>query len=98
MDRFLLLLQAHHLPAPETEVRFHPTRKFRADYLWRAQMVIVEVNGQIWRKGGHNTGKGLLRDYEKANAAQVLGFIYLQFTPQQVETAACLAVLKQVLQ
>lgn len=27
----------------------------------------VEVNGGIWQKGGHNTGAGLLRDYEKAN-------------------------------
>lgn len=59
---------------------------------------ILEVQGGIWRsKGAHNTGTALLRDFEKSNLAQTLGFLYLQCTPQQVQSGAVLTWLKQVL-
>lgn len=97
-DPLLLLLHAHDLPLPQTEFQFHATRKFKADYAWPDAMVILEVNGQIWKKGGHSSGKGLLRDYEKSNLAQLDGWTYLTFTPQQVaEGGPVLDALKQVL-
>lgn len=98
LDRFLLLINAHGLPPPQLEFRFLPDRLFRADYCWPEAMCIVEKMGQIWHKGGHNTGTGLLRDYEKANLAQLAGYLYLQFTPQQLESGAALPVLKIVLE
>jgi hypothetical protein len=61
-------------------------------------MVIVEQNGGIWRKGGHSSGRGLLRDYEKSNEAQLLGYVYLTFTPAQIQSGAILPLLQQVLQ
>lgn len=34
---------------------------------WDVIVLGVEVNGKIWHKGGHNTGRGLLRDWDKWN-------------------------------
>lgn len=96
-DAFLALLEASGLPLPETEAEFIEGRKFRADYLWRARKVIVEQNGQIWKKGGHSSGTGLLRDYEKANLANAAGWCYLTFTPQQLASGECLPLLRILL-
>lgn len=70
--------------------------------------VILEVNGSVWgrreagvwkpgARSGHSSGSGLIRDYAKANLAQRLGFIYLQYTPQQLMTPQTLADLRSVL-
>lgn len=96
-DPFVALCVAHGLPEPQTEVVFAPGRKFRADYLFPQQKVIVEQNGGIWTKGGHSSGRGLLRDYEKLNLAQMLGFRYFVFTPQQLESGEAIEQLKAVL-
>ncbi len=96
-DTFLLLLRAHHVPAPQTEFMFAPPRKFRADYCWPEAMVIVEQNGGVWRKGGHSSGLGILRDYEKSNLAQLAGYLFLVFTPQQLALDSTIQTLKVVL-
>ena len=95
-DPFLLLCAAHGLPVPETEVVFAPPRKFRADYLFRSAKVIVEKNGAVWMKGGHSSGKGIMRDYEKSNLAQLLGWRLFSFTPQQLNSGEAVEFLKQV--
>ena len=112
-DPFLALLEEHGLPAPQTEYLFAAEngRKWRADYCWRSRYiaakngglgiesrdVIVEKNGGIWRKSGHSSGRGLLRDYEKANTAQLQGFLYLTFTPQQLMLQSTLNTLRGLL-
>ena len=97
LDPVYLLCRAHNLPLPEAEQTFHPTRKWRADYLWRATRnagrgVILEVDGGVYRGGrgggtaigGHSSAAGILRDMAKANAAQLCGYVYLRVTPDQV--------------
>ena len=51
-----------------------PKRKFRFDRVHKESKVAIEINGQTWRKGGHSSGKGLQRDYEKNNLAIVQGY------------------------
>lgn len=97
IDTFPLFCVAHGLPKPETEVEFAPPRKYRADYCWPLHKVIVERNGAIWKLGGHSSGTGLLRDYEKLNLAQVEGWRYLVFTPDQLCSEIAIETLKQVL-
>ncbi len=46
--------------------------------------LLIEVHGQIWRKGGHSTGAGITRDCEKLNLAIVNGFRQLSFTPEMI--------------
>ena len=48
-------------------------KDYRYDFANPEKRIAVEINGSIWIKGGHNTGKGLIRDYDKLNQAQLQG-------------------------
>lgn len=100
-DPFLLLCKAEGLPEPETEVVFAPPRKYRADYLFRAAMVIVEREGGLWAGGragmAHAMPSAILRDMERSNLAQSLGFCYFRFTPTQLDTGEAVRFLKALL-
>jgi len=75
------------------EFRFHPTRKWRADFV--IGKLMIEINGGLWMpKSGHNTAKGIMRDMAKANAAQALGYVVLTFTPQQVKSGFALECIE----
>lgn len=102
LDPFLLLLRAHGLPLPECEVRFAPPRQWRADYLWFQQRLIIEREGGLFSanvhaKAAHASPVHILRDMEKSNAAQLLGFKYLRYTPRQLDSGEVLDVLRVVL-
>ncbi len=100
-DRFLLLLQAHGIPLPQTEFEFAPPRKFRADYCWPDAMLIVEREGGIFSRGragmAHAMPTAILRDMERSNLAQLAGYVYLRYTPRELESGAVVPVLKIVL-
>lgn len=67
-----------------TEVTLIPKRRFRFDYVHEPSKVAIEINGQIWHKGGHSSGKGLQRDYEKLNLAQSLGYKVFQLSGNMI--------------
>jgi very-short-patch-repair endonuclease len=96
---FYSLLRREGLPLPETEARFHPTRDWRFDFLWRAERVFLEVDGGIWLKGGgrHTRGSGWLKDTDKLNAAAALGYRHLRCTPQQLHDLALIATIRETL-
>jgi very-short-patch-repair endonuclease len=104
-DPFLLLLQAHGLPLPQTEYPFAPPRRWRADYCWPDLRLIVEKDGGLFRGGrrpgtavgGHSSAAGILRDMEKSNAAQLLGYRYLRFAPRELDSGAALPMIRQAL-
>jgi hypothetical protein len=102
LDPFLLLLRAHGLPLPETEVVFAPPRRWQADYCWRDRHLIVEREGGLFSpdanaRKAHAAPVHILRDMEKSNAAQLLGFTYLRYTPQQLDSGSVLDELKLLL-
>lgn len=79
------------LPVPQTEVRFHPTRKWRADYLWPApHMLICEVDGGVFIQGRHSRGVGVEKDMEKVAEALALGYRVLKVTPKHVKDGRAL--------
>ena len=61
-------------PVLEQEYRFHPIRKWRFDYACPAARIAIELNGGVWSGGRHVRGAGYLRDREKINAAQLMGW------------------------
>ena len=70
----------------EREKTFAPGRKYRADF-YIAPRLLVEVQGSTWVSNtGHTSGRGVQRDYNKSNLAQLLGYTYLQFTTQEVKS------------
>jgi hypothetical protein len=65
----------------ESEVVFHPERKWRFDWAIPELKAAIEYNGIMSSKSRHTTVTGYSGDMEKLNAAQALGWTVLQFTP-----------------
>jgi hypothetical protein len=81
------------LPKPEIEYRFHPDRKWRFDFAWPEQRVYLEVQGGIWISGGHSRGAGMKRDWEKFNAATVLGWRPIFVEPKLLATQDLVGII-----
>jgi very-short-patch-repair endonuclease len=94
---FELQLRAHGIEGYEREYRFHSTRRWRFDFAWIDRMLAVELNGGTWVRGRHNRGSSVQGDYEKLNAAQLLGWRVLQFTAAQVDDLTALATVQEAL-
>ena len=79
---FLLRALAADLPAPEREYRFDPARRWRADFAWVAQKVMLEVNGGRYAfAGGRHASDA---DYRKLRRAAALGWRVLPCSPQEL--------------
>ncbi len=70
----------------EQEFKFHPTRKWRADFHLKDKKILVEVEGGIWSNGRHTRGKGYLGDLDKYNAATMMGYQVIRFSTEQVKS------------
>jgi len=70
----------------EQEYKFHPKRKWRADFHIVGKKILVEVEGGVWSGGRHTRGKGYIGDMEKYNAAVVMGYQVLRFSTEQVKS------------
>lgn len=81
----VMLCRSAGLPEPIPEYRFHHARKWRADYCWPIHKVIVEIDGGLFVRGRHSRGAGMLADFEKLNAAALLGFAVLRYAPSQIK-------------
>lgn len=98
-----LTWRLYGIPEPQAEFRFHPTRKWRFDYAWPTakylgRPVAVEIEGGIWTRGRHTTGRGYLADLEKYNEAARLGWFVLRFTPTQLRKGEAQTYMKQILE
>ncbi|WP_445403247.1 DUF559 domain-containing protein [Acinetobacter vivianii] len=80
----------------EPEYKFHPTRKWRADFLISNTRILIEVEGGIWSQGRHTRGTGYIGDMEKYNAAAILGFQVLRFSTQQVKSGLAVQQIEQL--
>jgi very-short-patch-repair endonuclease len=78
----------------ETEYRFHPSRKWRADFAIPARKLLIEVEGGSWTEGRHNRGKGFEDDCEKYSVAAALGWRVIRATTGQVESGLALHWIK----
>ena len=98
-DRLALLLDAERIPY-RREVRFHPVRRWKADFFVEGvRKVLIEVEGGGWLPGGgrHNRGKGFAADMEKYNEALCLGFVVLRVNPQMIDSGSALLWLRKLL-
>jgi hypothetical protein len=88
-----LLQQVHlvGLPAPEREVSFHPTRRWRFDAAWAEQQIAIEYQGGVfYRQASHSSIAGITRDYEKFTEASILGWKLIIVTAETVNSGAAL--------
>ena len=84
------------LPKPVREHRFHPTRRWRFDFAWPDQKIAVEVDGVLPGRGGrHQRMAGFDADTEKTNAAAILGWKVLRFTPRAVNSGEAVQTIER---
>lgn len=98
-ELFQFQLRAHRLTF-DRELPFHPQRKWRFDFAHVPARLAVEINGGAYSGGRHHTPAGSEKDWEKLNAAQLLGWKVLQYSPRQIKSGSAilevLAALKAV--
>lgn len=80
----------------EQEFKFHPTRKWRADFHLKGKKILVEVEGGIWSNGRHTRGKGYLEDLEKYNAATMMGYQVIRFSTEQVKSGKAIEQIEKM--
>lgn len=92
-------MQLRELKAPpwETEVTFCPGRRWRFDFVFRPQMLAVEIEGGTWIKGRHTTGSGFAADCLKSNRAVILGWRVLRYTADRVNDWSAAAEVVELL-
>jgi very-short-patch-repair endonuclease len=95
----------------EAEYRFHPRRRWRADFVvpypsmqigsfipyTALPQVLVEIDGGAFIGGRHSRGQGVANDCEKTSAAAILGYRVIRCTPAQVADGTALSWIQQAL-
>lgn len=97
-DIFIALCKANGIPAPDTEHKFHPTRRWRFDYAWIEQRIALEVEGGVWIGGRHTSGAGFVKDMEKYNEAACLGWRVIRCQPKQLASGAMIDTIQRAMQ
>ena len=92
------------LHPPKLEFVFCKGRKWRFDFVWLLSDyegvkggVALEVEGGVFTGGRHTRGAGFLKDIEKYNTAQLLGFIVLRTTPTALPKIETIEMVRQAL-
>ncbi|HAV2830920.1 DUF559 domain-containing protein [Acinetobacter baumannii] len=80
----------------EQEYKFHPERKWRADFLITGTKILIEVEGGIWSGGRHTRGKGYIGDMEKYNEAAAMGYKVLRFSTEQVKSGLAIQQIEKI--
>jgi len=90
-------LKAVNLPEPTREYRLTNKRRWRFDFAWLPQKLLVEVHGGTGTlvqgrhvRGKHVSPEGFEQDREKVNTAVLLGFKVLEMTGRQVKSGKAL--------
>ena len=94
-ETLALHLRVHEIPF-EREFRFHPERRYRADFFIEPDL-LVEVEGGIWNGGKHGRGSGIVKDIERQNAAVLLGYRPLRFTTDMVLEGLAIEAIQRAL-
>ena len=97
-ENFAFQLQALGLTDYVREYKAIEGRKFRWDFCFEGARLLVEINGQTFAKGGHSTGLGIRRDYEKNNLAQLAGWRCLMFDGEAVRSGEAVEIVRKALE
>lgn len=94
---YLFQIQAAGIDVPEFEYRFHPTRRWLADFAWPDRSVLAEYEGGVFTNGAHVRGKHYESDCEKYSEAAILGFRVIRFTHRMVSSGKALDMTARAL-
>ncbi len=94
-------LRNEKIPEPVTEHYFHPARKWRFDAAYVEEKIAIEVEGGTgWKRDApsrHLTPSGFQGDVDKYNAAAILGWALLRFTPAMLRDGTAIETIRRAL-
>jgi very-short-patch-repair endonuclease len=85
-SKFALYWRGLGGPELEREFRFHPERKWRADFAHIESRTLIEIEGGIYIQGRHNRAAGFIADAEKYLEAFLAGWSVVRLTSAQIST------------
>ena len=94
---FAMQLDSAGLTGYVREYQAIPGRKFRFDFAFVRERLLIEINGGTYNGGAHGRGVGINRDYIKNNLAVINNWRVLSFDTKQVKSGAALEVVEQFL-
>jgi len=94
-DLFAFQLDSAGLTGYIREYQAIPGRKFRFDFAFVAERLLVEINGGTYSKGAHSTGTGIARDYEKIRLGQVCGWTVYPFDTKEAKNGDALSAVEK---
>lgn len=87
-------ITTNSLTKPTREYRFIPPRRFRFDFAWVDVKFAVEVDGNVFGKSRHTSGKGFSVDCEKFALACIDGWRVMRVTTGQVSSGEAITWIK----
>jgi very-short-patch-repair endonuclease len=72
-EMFLALVREAELPSPEVNAR---VARYEVDFCWRAERVVVEIDGYAF----HSSRAALERDHRRDTELQQMGFIVIRIS------------------
>ena len=75
------------------EFKFHPVRKWRADFAIPSAKLLIEIEGGFWIQGRHSRGGGGESDMEKYNTSAIMGYALLRFSPKQANNLSAVGII-----
>ena len=92
-QRLLNQIIGSDLPAPHTEYRFAPPRRWRVDIAFPRHHIAVEVEGGTWIFGRHQRGAGFEQDCLKYNELALQRWILIRVTGDMVRDGRALVLI-----
>lgn len=96
-DTFAFQLNAAGLTGYVREYAAIPGRKFRFDFCFKRERLLIEINGGTYNGGAHGRGCGINRDYIKNNLAILNGWKVLSFDTKQVKSGEAVDFTEQII-
>lgn len=95
---FLQQLKLRGFPIPEAEVMFAKPRRWRWDFAYTDRKIAIEYQGGIfYSKQGHNSIKGLRRDYEKFTEGSLRGWVIILIDAETVRSGQAVLWVERAL-
>jgi len=92
-----LQIRACGLEPPVRQAQLIPSRRFRCDFAWEPERLIVEVEGGEWIRGAHVRPARFSRDCVKYAELAIRGWRLIRVTGSQVRSGQALRWIERAL-
>lgn len=62
------------------------SKRYKADFAHPGSQLLIEIDGSVWQKGGHNSGPGRMKDCRKDALAVMSGWRVIRLAGEDMIT------------